>query len=1060
MSYPAHPRGASTFRWLALLLLSLVAATELDAQYFGRNNPQYRTFDFQVLRTEHFDIYYYPEAEEGVRDAARMAERWYTRLSRILGHEFRERQPLILYASHADFQQTNILSSPVGEGTGGVTESAKQRVIMPLAHTYGDTDHVLGHELVHAFQYDISGLGRSAGSIDAGGRALVQAPLWFIEGMAEYLTLGPIDTHTSMWLRDAALTGQIPSLRQLATDPRIFPYRYGHALWAYIAGRWGDAVVGEILRSVGGGVPYQQAMQNVLNVTPEELSSDWQAAIRRTYLPLLAELPEARQVGTPLITRDLRGGRMNVGPAVSPDGTRVAFLSERGRLDVELWLADAQTGEILRRLVRGPALDPHFGSLNFIISAGTFSPDGSQLAFSALRRGQNVVALVDVARGGVTRQITVPGIPEITNPTWSPDGSTIVFAGTQGGITNLFALDLRSEQVRQLTTGRNADLLPAYSPDGTRVAFVTDRGPGTDMDILQLGPYRIAILDIATGGIDLLPEVGGQRNYNPTWAPDGQSVYFISDRSGIANLYRQEIATGTVSQVTDIFQGVSGITPLSPALSGARSVDRLVFSVFEANGYNLYRLDDGGRLAGVPVPVQEVQVNGVSAPLPAVLPPSPRPPEAAFHRVTNYLEDPLDGLPSLAVAAAWTPEPYRPRLTLDYLGQPQIGFTTGGALGQGGLYGGIAGVFSDMLAHHTIFGVVQAQGELEQVGFTLAYLYRPLRWDLGVAAQRIPYISAGTQRVLEGGLLRDQVVSFRTFDTSLQGLAQLPLSKVQRVEFSSGVRRMARDIRIQEVVYDPIFGPGGQLIGGANPRFQDQRENVDDFHFAEASAALVFDNALFGFTAPFAGQRYRFEASPTLGSLNFLSALADFRRYLWLQPFTVAGRGMHFGRYGLDAEEERQVGQIYLGQPMLMRGYDYGSIVSRCLAESETAPGTRDELVDQCSILNSLFGNRIAVLNAELRFPLIRALVLGTGIGFPPIEGFAFYDAGVAWGQGVTPVFATGIQDDPARRGFLSSAGVGARVNLLGFAILEIDYVRPLVGDRGWHWQFALQPGF
>jgi hypothetical protein len=1052
-------RLLGTVATVAGALLFGGATEAVQAQYFGRNNPQFRTFDFQVLRTEHFDIYYYPEAEEGVRDAARMAERWYVRLSQILGHELRERQPIIFYASHADFQQTNILSSPVGEGTGGVTESAKQRVIMPLAHTYADTDHVLGHEIVHAFQYDISGLGRSAGSIDAGGRALVQTPLWFIEGMAEYLTLGPIDSHTAMWLRDAAVTGRLPTLQQLAVDPRIFPYRYGHALWAYITGRWGDAVVGEILRQVGGGVPYTQAMERVLNISLDQLSADWQTAVRRAYLPLLAEQAEAREVGRPLITWEQRGGRVNVGPAISPDGRRLAFLSERGRLDIELWLADAETGEIVRRLVRGTALDTHFGSLNFIASAGAFSPDGRQLAFAALRRGHNVIALVDVERGRIVREIRIPNLPEITNPDWSPDGRTIAFAGTQGGITNLFLHDLETGETRALTSGRNADLMPTFSPDGRTVAFVTDRGGATDLETLRFEGYRIALADVATGEIRMVPGLETGRNFNPVWTPDGQALYFISDRTGIANVYRIELATGALAHVTEIFEGVSGITPLSPALAGARGTDGIVFSVFQRGGYNLYRLDDATRLAGTPLTPAAAAPGATPESAPAaLLPPIPRPAEAPYRRVAAYLDDVLGGLPTPQVAAAWTPEPYRPRLTLDYVGQPQIGFSTGGGVGQGGLYGGIAGVWSDMLARHTVFGVLQAQGRLDEVGFSAAYLYRELRWDFGIAAQRVPYFSVLGRAATfdpDQGVIRDQLGTLRTFDWRLTGLAQFPFSRSQRLEFAVGPRRLSRDVLIQEY-FAPAVIEGGRPVQTGPWQFREFTEGIEDITLLESTGALVFDNALLGFTSPFAGQRYRLEVSPTFGDFQFLTGLADYRRYLWMRPFTLAARGLHYGRWGLGGQDEQALGQLFLGFPSLMRGYAYEDVRQRCVGRQPDAGLD----ADACELFDQLFGSRFAVANFELRFPLVQALVLGPGIGFPPIEGFVFYDAGVAWEAGARPTFAGGLQDDPARRGIISSAGVGGRVNLLGFMILEIDYVRPLVGDRGWHWQFAIQPGF
>ena len=213
-------RGGLTASLVFTIAMTLGLPAKADAQYFGRNKVQYDKFKFQILTTEHFDIYYYPEEADAAKQVGRMAERWYVRLSRVLGHSLVGRQPVVLYASHPHFEQTNIIEGQLGEGTGGVTEGAKRRVIMPLAASLADTDHVLGHELVHAFQYDI--LGPNA----AGG-----LPLWFIEGMAEYFSIGGRDAQTAMWLRDAAIEDRLPTVKDL-DNPRYFPYRFGHAFWA------------------------------------------------------------------------------------------------------------------------------------------------------------------------------------------------------------------------------------------------------------------------------------------------------------------------------------------------------------------------------------------------------------------------------------------------------------------------------------------------------------------------------------------------------------------------------------------------------------------------------------------------------------------------------------------------------------------------------------------------------------------------------------------------------------------------------------------------------------
>ncbi len=649
--------------------LAALDAAPAEAQYFGKNKVQYRTFDFRILRTPHFDVYYYPEEEAASRDAARMAERWYARLSRVLDHEFESRQPLILYASHPHFQQTTTTGSEISEGTGGFTEAFKQRVVLPLAGTYAQTDHVVGHELVHAFQYDITGFGRAGPGLEEAA-ARFNVPLWFTEGMAEYLSIGPVDPHTAMWLRDAALSGRLPTLQQLTFDPRFFPYRWGHAFWAYVGGRWGDAAVGQLLKQVGQGVPYEEAFTRILNASLEEIVEDWQASIRRTYLPLLSERREAREEARPLITQKRRGGTLNLGPALSPDGRRVAFLSELDFLDVELYVADAETGEVQRRLVKGTAFDAHFGSLRYINSAGAWSPDGRRFVFSALRKARDVVVVLDVDRARIVREYAVPGVSEITSPSWSPDGQTIVFSGNRGGVTDIWAVDVESGASRQLTDDRFGDLQPAYSPDGRTLAFVTERGPESDLEALTYGEFRIALLDVATGQVRLPPGMEGGKAINPQWTRDNAGVFFISDRAGISNIYRLDVGSGRVTQVTNLFTGVSGITEVSPAISSAMNADKLVFTVYERNGYNLYSITNPQELAGTEPVAPQMSGN---APLAATLPPAPRPAEPAFNRVLAMVNNPEFGLPPASADEGWAVVDDRPRISVDWLGLPTFG---------------------------------------------------------------------------------------------------------------------------------------------------------------------------------------------------------------------------------------------------------------------------------------------------------------------------------------------------------------------------------------------------
>ncbi|MDX1531007.1 MAG: hypothetical protein R3362_05740, partial [Rhodothermales bacterium] len=375
---------------VALVVAALavpLAAPPAAAQYFGRNKVQYDDFDFRVLETEHFDIYYYPEEEQGVRDAARMAERWYARLSEILDHEFEDRKAIIFYADDADFRQTNVIGGLVGEGVQGVTEGFKLRIVMPLTGSYAETSHVLGHELVHQFQYDIA-------QRNAQFSNFIRLPLWIIEGMAEYFSVGREDVHTAMWLRDAVLRGAFPTLEQLSTDPRYFPYRYGQAFWAYVGGTYGDEAAVNLFKTALQ-MPLDSAIVSVTGLTPDSLGARWGDLVEETYTPLMAGMAAPPYEGDALdaeaaplealaleplpgrrvLARDVDAGDVNVAPTVSPDGRYVVFLSERDLFGIDLFLADAQTGQILKKL-ESVGTDPHFDAIRFIESAGTWSPDG------------------------------------------------------------------------------------------------------------------------------------------------------------------------------------------------------------------------------------------------------------------------------------------------------------------------------------------------------------------------------------------------------------------------------------------------------------------------------------------------------------------------------------------------------------------------------------------------------------------------------------------------------------------------------------------------------------
>jgi len=569
-----------------ILLLGLIGSPQVaEAQYFGKNKVQYDQFDWSVIVTDHFNVYFYSNEEEAARDAARMAERSYLKLSKILDHEIKEPVPLILYASHTDFQQTNALPGLISEGTGGVTEFLKRRVLLPFTGSYAELEHVLTHELVHAFQVDIL-LGRERSPLS--GRIAYTPPLWFMEGMAEYLSISTVDNHTRMWLRDGALEGYLTTLDELEQTFDIRVYRFGQSVFEHIDQRYGTQKIGELLKGVGKRGSLERAVQASLGISLEDLSKQWTEQVRKTYLPQIAEYEKAEVYGHRLTNQEKDLSHLNLAPAVSPDGNLMVFLSDRSLYN-DIYLASAIDGKIQKKLVEGER-SASFESLRFLQTSLAWSPDQKTLAFAAKVGGEDAIYLYDMRRNKVERRLTF-GLDGILSPTFSPDGQRLVFVGLSGGRSDLFITSRDGKDVKRLTQDRFADRDPHWSPDGKLIAFTTDRGPRTNFRTLEFGEFRIATYDLETDQIRILPGQEG-KNISPQWSSDGTQIAFVSDRTGVSNIYIMEVASGEAFQLTDILTGVTGIVESSPPISWSRSGKRLLFTVFERGGWDIYAIKD------------------------------------------------------------------------------------------------------------------------------------------------------------------------------------------------------------------------------------------------------------------------------------------------------------------------------------------------------------------------------------------------------------------------------------------------------------------------------------
>ena len=709
-----------------VLLVGLAAASlagRAAAQYgaFGQNKIQYRHFDWHVLHGPHVDLYYYPAEEELGRVALAYAERSYQELSFRFRRAVTTRIPLIVYASHQDFEQTNVLPFVPPEGLLGVTEFLKDRVAVPFTGSYAEFRHSLRHEMVHVFQ--IAALTLTYTLYPR--QHTVEMPLWWQEGLAEYWSAGE-DTRDSMIMRDVTVGSRLPTIEQMGEFSGGIVYPLGGALVRFLATRYGDWRIVRMYDDAWKYADFASLVRGVFGRTLEQLTAEWQYELRRGFYPTVeAQRPlelDARRIAT-----------LAIKPAVwqRPGDTtaQVLYLSPRtGYTDI---YAVPLEGGKARTVVRGERT-PEFESFHAFESRLDVSPAGV-VVFASKFEDRDALFFWDLRTERVVGRYQFPDLVSILSPSWSPDGSTVVFSGLSfAGYSDLYLLRLATGELQQLTADRYQDLDPSFSPDGTRIVFASDRTP-----FGATGAQNLFVMDLATRAIRYLT-YGDWRDEGPRWSAATGRISFTSDRRGTFDVYAVD-STGAGRRETAIPGGAFDA-------EWVPSAGKYVVAGFEHLSFGIYTV--------------RPQADSGAADSVALAAAAP-PPQWTWVELAD------------TAAARAEPARYRARYTLD--------FAAGGAAYSPGYLSaqGATVLLSDMLSDNQVYVSLLAfqQGSslgslVNDLNATALYLNqsRRLNWGLGAFRTRGLFYTSDLNEVFE--------------ESAYGGYVELryPLSRYARVE--------------------------------------------------------------------------------------------------------------------------------------------------------------------------------------------------------------------------------------------------------------------------------------
>src|SRR5436190_823581 len=556
----------SAVRLIVLLaLLAGGAASAASAQtsmvpYFGKNNIHYDKFDWHIYTTDHFEIYYYPELEKHLERLAGYAESAYQQISADLKHDLSSKIQLVLFKTHSEFEQQNVIPGAAEEGVAAFAEPIRQRMVLPIDEPSDQLYGLVVHELTHQFEFDIIPTSLVRRSV----------PLWVNEGLSEY-ERGQWTPMDLMQVRDAAVSDTVPKMTETEgygnfNSPRFVPYNLGHAVFEFIEAKFGKEGIRQFLFAlrksvIGGG---EEAYEEALRMKKDEFDQAFERYLKDRFKPF-RDKERPADYG-----RDLSPNKEKTdfaeafSIAPSPSGDLIAAVTvNRKDRELDIVLLSAKDGSLVRNLTSGFDKDMGFdhlvqrGERTNVMPWMAWSPKGDRIAYFVRTEKERTLIVQNVLTRNIEERVAMKSVDEPESPSFSPDGKTIAFAALRGAIGDIYTVDLGTKQVSNLTNDDFADYGPTYSLDGAFIVYNARVSGNQKLFRLDLDTKKKTQLTFGTQDETAAQFVDDHTLVFSSTATDPAVPVEpeVAKNGNIYNIWTLDLKTGELRQYTDALGG-------------------------------------------------------------------------------------------------------------------------------------------------------------------------------------------------------------------------------------------------------------------------------------------------------------------------------------------------------------------------------------------------------------------------------------------------------------------------------------------------------------------------